>query len=121
MLNHLLLVNLTTRADGSSKVLQYSDGVLPVDAGISDGDTTLEGRRTLSGDLLVALADVGLDHDTDNCLLTLTELISDSLGDLGLVVVVLLGVPIYSTMRQDIHKCPSMHFEQRTTHDCSQS
>jgi hypothetical protein len=38
---------------------------------------------------LVTLANVGLDHDTNDGLLTLTELFANDLGNLGLVSVVL--------------------------------
>jgi hypothetical protein len=83
---------LTTGADSVGEVLEHSDGILPANASISDADTTLEGSRTLGRNLLVTLANVGLNHDTDDCLLTLTELVTNNLGNLGLVLVVLGGV-----------------------------
>lgn len=83
---------MTTGADSISEVLKHSDGVLPANASISDADTALEGSRALGGNLLVTFADVGLNHDTDDGLLTLTELVTNDLGNLGLVLVVLGGV-----------------------------
>lgn len=83
---------MTTGADSVGEVLEHSDGVLPANASISDTDTALEGSRTLGGNLLVTLANVGLNHDTDDGLLTLTELVTNNLGNLGLVLVVLGGV-----------------------------
>lgn len=74
------------------KVLQNSNGVLPVDAGISDADAGLEGGGAFGGNFLVALVDVGLDHDTNNGVLALAQLFTNDLGNLGLVPVVLLGV-----------------------------
>jgi hypothetical protein len=88
-------VDLATSADSISQVFEDGDGVLPANASISDADTTLETSRTLSGDLLVTLTNVGLDHDTDNSLLTLTELLTNNLGNLGLVSVVLGRVSYY--------------------------
>jgi len=75
-----------------SELLERSYRVLPVDAGIRDADTLLESGGALSGDLLVALVDVGLDHDADDGGLTLTELLSNDGGNLGLVAMVLVGV-----------------------------
>ncbi|KAI9151568.1 hypothetical protein HJFPF1_08775 [Paramyrothecium foliicola] len=87
-------IDLTTGAHGGGEVLEHGDGVLPVDAGVGDADAALERRGALGGDLLVALVDVGLDHDTNDDLLTLAQLVGDDLGNLGLVVVVLLGVAV---------------------------
>jgi hypothetical protein len=78
--------------DGGGKVLQGVDGGIPVDARISDGDTLLKCAWTLRRDLLVALVDVGLDHDGDNTCLTLADLLRDNLGYFGLVAVVLAGI-----------------------------
>jgi hypothetical protein len=85
-------VDLASGADGSGKVLEDRDCVLPVDACIRDANAALETGRTLSRDLLVALVDVGLDHDADNGSLALAQLVGNGLGNLGLVVVVLLRV-----------------------------
>lgn len=80
---------MTTGADSVGEILKHGDGVLPANASISDADTALEGSRTLGGNLLVTFADVGLNHDTNDGLLTLTELVTNNLGNLGLVLVVL--------------------------------
>ena len=80
--------------DGFSQVLQNINGHLPADTGIGDTDTLLQARGTLSGHLLVTLVDVGLEHDTDNGIFTLTELVGQFLSDKGLVAVVLVGVTV---------------------------
>lgn len=80
--------------DGLSQVLKGIDGVLPADTGVGDTDTLLETGRTLRGHLLVTLVDVGLDHDTDNGVLTLTHLLGQLLSDKRLVAVVLVGVAV---------------------------
>lgn len=66
--------------------------MLPVDASIGDTDATLQAGGTLGRNLLVARTDVGLDHDTNNGALTFPDLVGNDLGNLGLVVVVFLGV-----------------------------
>lgn len=90
--NHLVLVDLASLADSLSQVLESGNGRIPVDAGIGDGHALPEAGWTLGWDLLVALIDVGLDHDTDDRLLAGAELVADSLGDGWLVSVVLVGV-----------------------------
>lgn len=42
----------------------------------------------------LTFADVTLNHDTHDCLLALLDLLGDDLGDLGLVTMVLLTVPV---------------------------
>ena len=44
------------------------------------------------GYLLVALVDIGLDHDGDDAGLALAQLVGNDLCDLGLVAVVFVGV-----------------------------
>ena len=66
-------------------------GSLPVNASIGDTDTLLAALQT-SGGLLVTLADVGLDHHSNDAVLTLTKLVLNGLEHLGLVTVVLRGV-----------------------------
>lgn len=78
--------------NSSSKVLEHGYCGVPVNASIGDGDALLETARALGGDLLVALVDVGFDHDTDDAGLAVTDLVRDILGDLGLVAVVLVRV-----------------------------
>lgn len=85
-------IYLATSPNGGGEILQHGDSVVPVNARISDADAALQAGGSLLGNLLVALVDVGLDHDTNNRFLALTELVTDDLGNLGLVVVVLLGV-----------------------------
>lgn len=83
---------LPSGAHGRCEVFENGDGVLPVDAGISDTDTLLQRRGAFLRDLLVAFVDVGLNHDANDGALSLAELLSDYGSDLGLVLVVLLGV-----------------------------
>ena len=78
--------------DGSSQVLEHVDRGIPVDAGVGNGDTPLETRRSFGWDFLVALVKMRLDHDTDNTILACAKLVSDDLGDLGLISVILEGV-----------------------------
>lgn len=79
-------------SNSSSEVLKGGDGGVPVDAGIGDGDALLKAAGALRRDLLVALVDVGLDHDTDDAGLAVADLVGHIGGDLGLVAVVLVGV-----------------------------
>lgn len=87
----LALVRSALR-NSSSEVLESSDGGLPVDASIGDGHALLQAAGALRWDLLVALVDVGLDHDTDDAGLAVSDLVGHILCDLGLVAVVLVGV-----------------------------
>jgi hypothetical protein len=81
--------------NGGSKVLKNSDGAFPVDAGVGNGNA-LQTTGPLGGHLLVALVDVGLDHDTDNARLSVADLVRDVLGNNRLVAVVLVGVAYVS-------------------------
>lgn len=45
-------------SDGAGKVFENSNGVVPINAGISNGDTLLKPAWTLGGYLLVALVDI---------------------------------------------------------------
>lgn len=65
-------VCLSADADSLGEVFEDRHRILPVDAGIGDTDTRLESGGTLGRNFLVALVDVGLDHDTNNGLFTLT-------------------------------------------------
>lgn len=94
--------------------------MLPVDACICDTDATLKTGRTLGRNLLVARTDVGLDHDTNNGALTFPNLVGNDLGNLGLVVVVLLGVacnPISQTSYSNAFKCKSRLTVRAVDHD----
>ena len=79
-------------SDGRGQVLERVDGALPVDASIGDGDTLLQAARALRWDLLVALVDVGLNHDTDDAGLAVANLVGNVLCYEGLVAVVLVRV-----------------------------
>jgi len=87
-------IYLSAGADSLGEVFEDSHCVLPVNAGICDANTRLESSGALSRNFLVAFVDVGLDHDTNDGLFTLPQLVSDDLGNLGLVVVILLGVAV---------------------------
>lgn len=76
------------------QIVQHVDRHLPVDTSIRDADTLQQVRGALGRDLLVALVNVGLDHDTDQGSLTLAQLVRDLLGDERLVKVVLVGVAV---------------------------
>lgn len=78
--------------NSSSKVLEHAHSSVPVNARIGDGDALLEATWALCRNLLVALVDVGLDHDTNDAGLAVADLICDILSDLGLIAVVLVGV-----------------------------
>lgn len=77
---------------GCGKVLKHCDGGIPIYAGVGDGDTLLQSARAFCRHLLVALVDVGLDHNADNAGLTLANLLGDGFGYKGLISVVLVGV-----------------------------
>lgn len=81
------------------ELVEHGDGGLPVDAGVGDGDTVLEGGRTFGGHVLSSGVDVGLDHDTGDIAVTGDELLTNAIDDFGLVVVVLLRIAVCSEMR----------------------
>lgn len=89
-------------ADGFRKVLQDLLGRLPADAGVRDADTLLQSRRSLWRNLLVALVDVGLDHDADDRILTRAQLVGNVLGHERLVLVVLLGVSVRAVDHENL-------------------
>lgn len=86
------LALLAACPNGSSQVFQNRHGRIPVYASVCDADSLLETRRALGRNLLIALVDVGLDHDTNDGILSLAKLVSNHLGNLGLVTVVLVRV-----------------------------
>ena len=63
-----------------------------MNASVGDADSLLQGAGALGRDLLVALVDVGFDHEADNSSLAFSNLLGDDAGHLGLVLVVLLRV-----------------------------
>lgn len=69
------LLDLSSGSDALGKVLEDIDGCLPVDAGVGDTDTSLEARRTLGRNLLVAFVEVRLDHDTNDTVLAGAKLL----------------------------------------------
>jgi hypothetical protein len=69
------LLGLSSDSDGLGEVLEDIDGGLPADAGVGDTDTSLEAGGTLSRDLLGTLVEVGLDHDTNDAILTGAKLL----------------------------------------------
>lgn len=82
------LLTISALTNGGGKIFKHINGGLPANASICDGDTFLEGGRTLGRHLLTTFIDVGLDHDCNNAVLTSAELIGDGSSDLGLVAVV---------------------------------
>lgn len=90
-----LPIHLTPGTDSISELLENLDRSIPVYAGVCDADAFLErGQPTCIcwWWLLVAFVDVGLDHDADDTVFALAELVTDGLGDFWLVAVVLQGV-----------------------------
>lgn len=86
------VVYLPPGSDRSCEVLKNVDSRIPVNAGVGDANAPLQTRWALRRYLLVAFVDVGLDHYTNDGLLSLSELVGDDLGDLGLVSVILVRV-----------------------------
>jgi len=70
------------------------DGGVPVDAGVSDTDTVLEGGGHCLArvQLLIAFIDVALNHDTNDRPVACGDLLTDVGTYDGLVAVLLLGV-----------------------------
>ena len=97
----LLALDLSPCPDSLSELLKSVHSGVPVNASVSDGDTPLEAGRALLRDLLVASTQVALDHDTDDAVLTLADLVADDLGNLGLVVVVLERVAVRAVNHHD--------------------
>lgn len=86
--------NVAARLNGVGEGLQRSDSIVPVDAGVGDADTVLKTITATRGNLLVALVDVALNHETHDGRLALGNLLRDHGGNLGLVLVVLVGVAV---------------------------
>lgn len=88
--------------NGGSKVLEYTNGGVPVYAGIGDGDALFQPAGALRWDLLVAFVDVGLNHDANDARLAFAELVRDSLRYLGLVAVVFVRVSYLLSVRVEV-------------------
>lgn len=97
----LLALELSPCPDSLGELLKGVHGGVPVNASVGDGDTPLEAGRALLRNLLVAGAQVALNHDTDDTVLTLADLVANNLGDLGLVVVVLERVAVRAVDHHD--------------------
>jgi len=87
-----LATNLPSRPHGVCELFENVDCRVPIDAGIRDANTALQPSWTFGWYLLIALVQVRLDHDADDALLALAELIANGLRNLGLVLMVLLRV-----------------------------
>lgn len=85
---------LSSLLDGIGQLSQNALGVLPADTCVGDGDCVFEARFSFLGHLLVAFVDVRFDHDTHDGFFTGGNLGGELVGDLGLVLVVLLGVTV---------------------------
>ncbi len=72
---------------------------LPVDAGIGDGDAVAHlALGLLAG--LVALEQVGFEHDADDGAVALLDLVDDVVGHLGLQTMILAGVAVAAIHHQ---------------------
>lgn len=93
----LVAVVLATSADTGTQRVEDRDGLLERDARVGDGHAVLEGGRALDGDLLVALVDVGLDHDAHDHVgvgLVGRQLRGNVVADLDLLDVLLRAVAV---------------------------
>lgn len=91
---HLLLAHGSTSTTFTDRCCQRTHRVfsgLPVNAGVRDADALFATFKAF-GNLLVALTDVGLNHDTHDAVLTLAQLLTDTVQHLDLVAVVLLRI-----------------------------
>lgn len=87
-----VLCRLSPCSDGIGELFQNFNCSFPVDAGVSDTDTLLQAGWTLWRDTLVALVDVGFDHDADDTRLAIPKLVADDLRDLGLIPVIFVRI-----------------------------
>ena len=86
------LLKLSPLSYGGRQVFQDIYSAFPADAGVCDADALLESRWTFCRHALLALIDVGFDHDADNATLAFSNLFSDRARYLGLIAVVLVGI-----------------------------
>ena len=87
-----LATDLAPGSNSICKLLEHFDSGIPVDASISNTDTTLQASWTFGRYLLVALVKMRLNHDANDTVLAFAELVANVLCDLRLVLVVLLRV-----------------------------
>lgn len=76
----------------SSQILKHRNRSLPIYACIRDTDALFQRTGALGGDFLIALFNVGFDHDADDAGFAFADLVGDDFGDFGLVAVVFVGV-----------------------------
>ena len=87
--------DLPSRSHRICQLLQHFDRAVPVHTRIRDADSRLQRCQTAAISwrrLLVAFVDIRLDHDADNAFFARSQLVTDDLRDLRLVLVVLLRV-----------------------------
>ena len=87
--------NLPPGPHSIGQLLQHTNRGIPVNTCIGDTHTTLDrGQAATIGrrGFLVALVDVGFDHDADDSGFAFAELVANRLRDFGLVAVVFLRV-----------------------------
>ena len=88
---------LAAAADTGAEAVERGNGLLPGDAGVSDGLAVLEAGGAGCGDVLATLDEVGLEHDTHDHrggLRVALELARDVLSDLELLDVLLRRVAV---------------------------
>lgn len=92
-----LLLQLSSGLDGIGQSLQNRNGVVEANTSIGDGTTVFQSLFSSLGgrwDILSALFDVGLDHQTTDGVFTLRHLSGDFSSNQRLVLVVLVGVTV---------------------------
>lgn len=83
---------LTSLSNSRSQVFQDIDGIVPVNARICDTDPLLQSGWSLGWNFLVALIDVRFNHDTNDRSLSGFQLVTNNLGNLGLISVIFVRV-----------------------------
>ncbi|KAH3660176.1 hypothetical protein OGAPHI_007381 [Ogataea philodendri] len=87
------LFTCTTSSNGLGELSEHLDGGFPGNASVGHRNTVLE-LFFVCWDALFTLVDVRLDHDTDDLVLSVSNLSGHLLRDLWLVSVVLVGVSV---------------------------
>jgi tetrahydromethanopterin S-methyltransferase subunit D len=93
-LQALLEEVITASLHGLVQPVQHAHSALPIHTRVGNGNTVLQARRTLSGNVLASGIDMRLDHDTSNVLITSGELGADVINYFWLIVMILLRVAI---------------------------